>query len=205
MPHVAANATRTNIEISPTSRDGGSHDLAALESDRLKVMNVAVSAAPTNVGNQLPEAYLNAAIIADQFSLRLKPTVTAAASSSVSKNPKSQNHLAAAALVRWGMTRQLSDAVIAFDAAKLANAEDPELLDARYNLASAVEAMSLSLQDDARKSWEEYLSVDSTSDRAQQVRRYLNDQKRSDNSSELLLSATRSSLPVRDLFGPLHK
>ena len=56
--------------------------------------------------------------------------------------------------------------------------------EARYNLAYAVEATSISLRDDARKLWEEYLAVDSTSDRAREVKQYLDEQDKSGKSSE---------------------
>jgi hypothetical protein len=91
---------------------------------------------------------------------------------------------AAVSLRDWRTTGQLGYAVAALEAAKYASLADPQLQEARYNLASALEATSISLRDDARKLWEAYLAVDSTSDRAREVKHYLDEQDKSGKSPE---------------------
>jgi hypothetical protein len=85
-----------------------------------------------------------------------------------------QNEIARFYLERWRETRDIQDAVAAFRAAKRALAAGPELLDARFNVASALEAMATSLQNEAKTALEEYLSADATSSRALEIRQRLN-------------------------------
>ena len=124
----------------------------------------------------------------------LRPLSAAATTDSVSavgaKSSQAQNSIAAASLKRWRTTRQLSDAMAALGAASLANSTDPQLPEARYNLAAALDATSISLGEEARKAWQEYLLVDSTSDRALEVRRHLNQEDKS-KTLPALVSAIR--------------
>jgi hypothetical protein len=89
-------------------------------------------------------------------------------------NHRVQNEIARFYLERWRETRDIQDAVAAFRAANRALTAGPELLDARFNVASALEAMATSLQDEARKALEQYLSADTTSSRALEIMRRLN-------------------------------
>jgi len=100
-------------------------------------------------------------------------------------NPRAQNQLAETYLARWHETERLEDAVFAFEAARLASTGDPQFLEARYNLGWALEAMSTSMQKNARHVWEECLAVDSTSHHAQEVKRHLSRKKNTADSSEL--------------------
>jgi hypothetical protein len=183
---VARNtADRYSVHTSPVLRDNGSQNAAASETvDQAKPGSVKRLAA-TNQRDQTSKHTVIGAAITDDLPLLLVPTGLAL-SSIGSQSPQAQNQFADLALANWRKRRQLADAVAAFYAAKLASSADPQLIEARYNLASALEAMSISLRDDAHKRWEEYLTVDSTSDRARDVRRYLDDEKGSKQSSELI-------------------
>ena len=98
---------------------------------------------------------------------------------------RAQNALAGVLLARWRDTRHLEDAVAAFEAAKRALAAAPQLPESRYNMASALEAMSTSFQHEARNAWEDYLTVDLTSSRAKEVRRHLETYKAPDSTSQI--------------------
>jgi hypothetical protein len=74
---------------------------------------------------------------------------------------------------------------------------DPRLVEDRYDWAAALEVMSLTLRDDARQLWQQYLSVDSTSDRARGVKRYLSDEKTSKKTSDAIASLLPSSANAR--------
>jgi len=86
-------------------------------------------------------------------------------------NPVRLNWQARDYLVRWAETRQTDDALAALDAAKHASATDP--VNARFNAAVALEAASTSMRIDAKKLWEEYLTFDSNSPRAREIKRHL--------------------------------
>jgi hypothetical protein len=68
------------------------------------------------------------------------------------------NARAAAYLSQWQRSHLLKDAVAAADAARTAVDNDPRLLDARLNLARALEAMSSSLRDESARAWQRYLA-----------------------------------------------
>jgi len=89
------------------------------------------------------------------------------------EDPRVQNDRASTYLARWQRTRSLEDAVAAYEAARNAVSSDPKRIEARFNLALALEAMSSSFQDEARQAWKSYLDVDSTSSRARESRRHL--------------------------------
>ena len=103
-----------------------------------------------------------------------------------------QNDLARLYLDRWRESKDLEDAIAALQAARRALTEDPEELDARFNMAEALEAMTASLQDEARKAWEQYLSADAISSRAQEVRRRLNASPKPKNFSYVAGGLPRS-------------
>jgi hypothetical protein len=114
-----------------------------------------------------------------QVTTKPEPTLDEAAGA------RAQSALAGVLLARWRDTKHLEDAVAAFEAAKRALAAAPQLPEARYNMASALEAMSTSFQHEARNAWEEYLTVDLTSSRAKEVRRHLETYKGPDGASQI--------------------
>jgi hypothetical protein len=88
----------------------------------------------------------------------------------VGANASSENVRAALYLDRWRRTRHLEDAAGAFDAATSAVGSDPHLIEAQFNLALALEAISTSFGDESRHAWERYLTIDSTSSRAAEAK-----------------------------------
>jgi hypothetical protein len=93
------------------------------------------------------------------------------------------NALAEFHLRRWQDTKSSDDAVAAFEQSQRAVAANPRSLDARMNVALALEALSESFRREARKAWEEYLTFDSTSSRAKDIKGALEtDDKNSHNS-----------------------
>jgi len=80
-------------------------------------------------------------------------------------------NLAAAYLVRAKDGARLDDVARAVSAAQRATGGSPTLAEARFNLALAIEA--LSLREESRKAWHEYLKVDSASAWAAEARRHL--------------------------------
>ena len=89
----------------------------------------------------------------------------------VPKNARFQNDLSAAYLVRFKQKQDLEDVSKAVAAATAATEIDPSFTEARFNLAIALE--SLSLRNEARKAWEAYLKIDSKSPWAQEAKRHL--------------------------------
>jgi hypothetical protein len=104
------------------------------------------------------------------------------------------NALAEFHLRRWQDTKSSDDAVVAFEQSQRAVASNPRSLDARINMALALEALSESFRREARKAWEEYLTFDSTSSRAKDIKGALEtDDKNSHNSwLEAAISNSRS-------------
>jgi hypothetical protein len=104
------------------------------------------------------------------------------------------NALAEFHLRRWQDTKSSDDAVAAFEQSQRAVASNPRSLDARINMALALEALSESFRREARKAWEEYLTFDSTSSRAKDIKGALEtDDKNSHNSwLEAAISNSRS-------------
>src|SRR5262245_2461792 len=91
------------------------------------------------------------------------------------KEPRLQSDLAAAYLVRFNEQekdkKDLENVTKAVAAATQATEANPSLAEARFNLALALEA--LSLRNEARKAWEEYLKVDPNSPWAQEARKHI--------------------------------
>jgi hypothetical protein len=83
------------------------------------------------------------------------------------------NERAAFQLAQWQQTRRAEDALTAFNAAQSAVADDPRLIEARYNLALALEAVSASFREASLRAWEDYVAIDSTSSRACEAQRRL--------------------------------
>ena len=104
------------------------------------------------------------------------------------------NALAESHLRRWQDTKSSDDAVAAFEQSQRAIAANPRSLDARMNMALALEALAESFRREARKAWEEYLTFDSTSSRAKDIKGALEtDDKNSHNSPlEAAISHLRS-------------
>jgi len=86
---------------------------------------------------------------------------------------KELNARAAAYLSQWQRTHLLKDAVSAFDAARTAVDNDPRTLDARLNLARALEAMSSSLRDESTRAWQSVLAGGLGEAQAGEARRHL--------------------------------
>lgn len=109
---------------------------------------------------------------------------------------QAQNALADFYLRRWQDTKSPDEAVAAFEQSQRAVAANPRSLDARMNMALALEALSESFRREARKAWEEYLTFDSTSGRAKEIKGALEtDDKNSHNSwLEAAISHSRSPL-----------
>ena len=80
---------------------------------------------------------------------------------------------AAAHLAQWRQTGRLDEAVAALDAARSAVGADPGSLEAQFNLASALEAVSTSFRDESRHAWEHYVTIDSDSSRSREARQRL--------------------------------
>jgi Putative zinc-finger len=110
------------------------------------------------------------------------------------------NALTESLLRRWQVTKSSDDAVAAFEQSQRAVAANPRSLDAKMNMALALESLSESFRREARKAWEEYLTFDSTSIRAKNIKRALEadaDDQTSNNNS--LNAATRHLSP------PFHR
>jgi CHAT domain-containing protein len=86
-------------------------------------------------------------------------------------NPRYNADLAAAYLVRFKQKKDIADVTKAIGAATTAVDADRSLPEARFNLALALEA--LSLREEARKAWTEYLALDAKSAWAQEARRHV--------------------------------
>jgi len=86
-------------------------------------------------------------------------------------DPRIQSDLAAAYLVRFKDGNDLEDLTRAVAAASDATERDPKLREAQFNLALALEA--LSLPREARKAWQHYLEIDGGSPWAGEARRHL--------------------------------
>jgi hypothetical protein len=160
----------SGAELNRTPSDADDQGVSnAAASELSAALNRAASAAVegASAGNAPP----------DPRTLRVKPVpvkVTPGPALGVAAvNQRAQNEIASAYLERWRKTQDLEDALAAFRAAKRALTDGPELLDARFNVASALEAMATSLQNETRKAWEQYLSADMTSDRSRHVKRRL--------------------------------
>jgi hypothetical protein len=92
------------------------------------------------------------------------------------------NALAESHLRRWQDTKSSDDAAAALEQSQRAIAANPRSLDARMNMALALEALAESFRREARTAWEEYLTFDSTSSRAKDIKGALEtDDKRSHN------------------------
>ena len=111
---------------------------------------------------------------------------------------RAQAALTTVLIHRWEDDRQLDDAVAAFQQAKHAIAANPRSLEAHMNLALALEAISGSFRQDARKAWEAYLKLDSTSSRALNIKRHLETYSRDPEGG---LSAEILRRPHRDIVG----
>jgi hypothetical protein len=185
------NAAQNSLHATPGLPDANSPRVTADPiSDQLLDLEAAKPAA-RNLRDQPSQA----AITPETIASNLAPGgVAVATRSSASKSPQEQTLIASVHLMRWGKTREIADAVAAFEAAKLATSADPQLVDARYKLASAMEAMSVSLREDARKLWEECLAADATSDRARDVRTYLASGLGAQMSAEQIVRAGTASM-----------
>jgi len=82
-----------------------------------------------------------------------------------------ESDLAAAYLVRFKDRHNLEDVTRAVAAASDAKDHDPKLREAQFNLALALEA--LSLREEARKAWQRYLEIDGSSPWSAEARRHL--------------------------------
>jgi hypothetical protein len=76
-------------------------------------------------------------------------------------------------LAQWRRTRDVKDAIRAYDAAKRAVANDPVMSDARFSLALATEAVATSMRAESVRAWQQYLASDSTTIKADEARRHL--------------------------------
>lgn len=83
------------------------------------------------------------------------------------------NERAAFQLAQWQQTRRPEDALAAFNAAQSAVADDPRMIEARFNLALALEAVSASFREASLGAWEDYMAIESTSSRASEAQRRL--------------------------------
>jgi CHAT domain-containing protein/tetratricopeptide (TPR) repeat protein len=105
-----------------------------------------------------------------------------------------QSDLAAAYLARGKELDRPDDAPRALAAAERAIAAD-DTLEARYNRALALQ--TLFLEDQARQAWDDYLKRDSTSEWAEEARRYLAALQRSANDRNDL-ARNNSPPPITD-------
>jgi CHAT domain-containing protein len=87
------------------------------------------------------------------------------------KNASVLSDLSAAYLVRGSVEDRAQDIAKALDAAAAAVALDPNLTESLFNRALALDALSLS--NEAKKAWEDYLKLDATSEWADEARRRL--------------------------------
>lgn len=159
----ASNPERaTEVRSAPQAPDGEVVGIFSNRMEQIKSVQAAVSAESRE--HDQPHTRL-----VDRLTLKngQEPTPRQIAES------RAQNDLAAVLLRRWQDTRQFDDAVVAFEQAQRAIVSNPRSLEARANLALALEAVSASFQRDARKAWEEYLKLDSTSSRAHDIKGHL--------------------------------
>jgi hypothetical protein len=121
-----------------------------------------------------------------------------AASAGQTTDTRAQAGLTTVLIHDWEDATQLDHAVAAFQQAKHAIAANPRSLEAHMNLALALEAIAASFRRDARKAWEDYLKLDSTSSRAYKIKRHLETYAKDPESG---LSADLVSLTHRDIVG----
>ena len=88
-----------------------------------------------------------------------------------SSDPRILSDLSAAYLVRAAHNNQPQDFAKALAATERAAKTDPRVAEALFNRALALEA--LSLREQAREAWQEYLRVDSKSGWAEEARTHL--------------------------------
>jgi hypothetical protein len=108
------------------------------------------------------------------------------------------NALTESHLRRWQDTKRSDDAVAAFEQSQRAVAANPRSLDAKMNMALALESLSESFRREARKAWEEYLTFDSTSIRAKNIKRALEADDQTSNNNSL-------NAAIRHLSPPFHR
>lgn len=119
------------------------------------------------------------------------------------RDSRLQSDLAAAYLVRFTDKNNLEDVTRAVGAATEATEGDPKLREARFNLALALE--SLSLREEARKAWQAYLAIDSSSPWAAEARQHLDalapekQSKRFEQEHQQVVDAAASGDPTRAL------
>jgi CHAT domain-containing protein/tetratricopeptide (TPR) repeat protein len=157
-PLVERSATRSGERgedrLSPDLR------IAALTLEKRLQGHREPSALAAYAAGQLVTGQTDRAVSAFEEAARLVP-----------KNARFQNDLSAAYLVRFKQKQDLEDVSKAVAAATAATEMDPSFTEARFNLAIALE--SLSLRNEARKAWEAYLKIDSKSPWAQEAKRHL--------------------------------
>ncbi len=152
----------TKMPPAPQAPDGEVVGIASNRMEQIRSVEAAVSA-ESRERNQPHTRFIDRLTLTNGQ----EPTPREIAESRV------QNDLAAVLLRRWQDTGQFDDAVAAFEQAQRAVVSNPRSLEARANLALTLEAVSASFQRDARKAWEDYLKLDSTSSRARDIKDHL--------------------------------
>ena len=109
-----------------------------------------------------------------------------------SADPRTLSDLSAAYLVRAARANQPQDFARALAAAQRAVTTDPEVAEAWFNRALALEA--LSLREQARDAWQEYLKVDSKSGWAEEARTHL--KALTDSSSSRVIDDERREVAL---------
>jgi tetratricopeptide (TPR) repeat protein len=109
-----------------------------------------------------------------------------------SSDPRILSDLSAAYLVRAAHNNQPQDFAKALTVAERAAKADPRAAEALFNRALALEA--LSLRDQAREAWQEYLRVDSKSGWAEEARTHL--KTLTDSSSSRLIDDERREIAL---------
>jgi hypothetical protein len=151
---AAERASLAGETTSTVTEGAGSHLATGSKEQQQKDVNVALAKAVATYqatlkqtgGTNVPAAYVPANVL---------------------------NERAAFQLAQWQRTRRSEDALAAFSAAQSAVADDPRMIEARYNLALALEAVSASFREASLRAWEDYVAIDSTSNRACEAQRRL--------------------------------